>query len=366
MSRKHQHSTSILFLTLPDCGFRGRLHPRWWSRTNVHVLRNGSVVTLFSLHFLTLCIAADHALAFEVLTPSGNFVTANEVQNRDLFWALKGGGPSTFGVVLSLTVKTHAEVPTAGIILNINWTHTLDEDVFWKGVSAFHDLSNYWVDHGIFAYFELMPFRFHVQPIVGPNMTAAQLDEIAKPMFDRLNADNVPYEAVTKEYPTFYDLYIDMFEDEMSGSSVITGGRILPREDFVANATGIVDSYRSVTRDPAVFIIGHVVGPGRALPVVDNAIHPVWRNSSNFVILSYSVPTTASWDEKRAAEDRVTNVVNKALREAAPHGGAYVNEVCPFQDTCEAFVPDSFDRAISKSQTGKAPIGAQTMRGFTV
>jgi len=314
--------------------------------------------------FLNLPIAADHALSFEVLTPSGSFVTANEVQNRDLFWALKGGGPSTFGVVLSLTVKTHAEVPTAGIILNINWTHTLDEDVFWKGVSAFHDLSNHWVDHGIFAYFELMPFRFHVQPIVGPNMTAAQLEAVAKPMFDRLNAENVPYEAVTKEFPTFYDLYIDMFEDEMSGSSVVTGGWIFPKEDFVANATGIVDAYRTITRDPAVFILGHVVGPGTALPVVDNAIHPVWRNASTFIITSYTVSTTASWDEKRIAEDRVTNVIGKAIREAAPHGGAYVNEVWTFSIVYKVCVSDFFNRAISKSQIGNVRIGVRTIQGF--
>jgi FAD/FMN-containing dehydrogenase len=167
---------------------------------------------------LTALSAADHALSFDILTASGDFVTANAACNPDLFWALKGGGPSTFGIVLSVTVKTFPEVPSASIILNINSTHTNDTSLFYKGVAALHDLANHWVDHGMFAFFELSSNRLHVQPLVGPNMTAAQIEEIAKPMFDRLDAEGVPYSTSVKEFATFFDLYIDIFEDELAGS----------------------------------------------------------------------------------------------------------------------------------------------------
>ncbi|WP_150466515.1 FAD-dependent oxidoreductase [Francisella sp. SYW-9] len=43
----------------------------------------------------------------EVVTANGKIVTANECQNQDLFWAIKGGGGGTFGVVTKLTLKTH-------------------------------------------------------------------------------------------------------------------------------------------------------------------------------------------------------------------------------------------------------------------
>ena len=36
-------------------------------------------------------------LQFEIVTPDGKLRTANEFQNKDLFWALRGGGPG-FGV----------------------------------------------------------------------------------------------------------------------------------------------------------------------------------------------------------------------------------------------------------------------------
>jgi hypothetical protein len=58
----------------------------------------------------------------------------------------------------------------------------------------------------MFVFYELSSNRFHVQPILGPNMTAAQIQEIAKPIFDRLDAEGVPYSTSTKEFATFFDL----------------------------------------------------------------------------------------------------------------------------------------------------------------
>ncbi|QIW09853.1 FAD-binding protein [Francisella sp. LA112445] len=43
----------------------------------------------------------------EVVTANGKVVVANECQNQDLFWAIKGGGGGTFGVVTKLTLRTH-------------------------------------------------------------------------------------------------------------------------------------------------------------------------------------------------------------------------------------------------------------------
>ena len=38
-------------------------------------------------------------------------MTANEYQNSDLFWALRGGGGSTYGIVTSVTYRTYPSVP---------------------------------------------------------------------------------------------------------------------------------------------------------------------------------------------------------------------------------------------------------------
>lgn len=51
--------------------------------------------------------AAASLLEVEVVTADGQLRIANACTNPDLFWALKGGGGGTFGVVTRLTLKTH-------------------------------------------------------------------------------------------------------------------------------------------------------------------------------------------------------------------------------------------------------------------
>jgi FAD/FMN-containing dehydrogenase len=51
--------------------------------------------------------AAGNMLEAEVVTADGKLVVANACQNRDLFWALRGGGGGTFGVVVRMTMRTH-------------------------------------------------------------------------------------------------------------------------------------------------------------------------------------------------------------------------------------------------------------------
>jgi FAD/FMN-containing dehydrogenase len=58
----------------------------------------------FSKHYGT---AAGSLLEAEVVTSDGQIRIANACTNPDLFWALKGGGGGTFGVVSRLTVRTH-------------------------------------------------------------------------------------------------------------------------------------------------------------------------------------------------------------------------------------------------------------------
>jgi FAD/FMN-containing dehydrogenase len=52
--------------------------------------------------------AAASLLEAEVVTADGTLRTANACTNADLFWALKGGGGGSLGVVTRLTLRTHA------------------------------------------------------------------------------------------------------------------------------------------------------------------------------------------------------------------------------------------------------------------
>lgn len=61
-------------------------------------------------------LTIDNLLSVDMVLADGSFVTANEGQNADLFWAVRGGG-GNFGVVTSFTFATHpVHTVTAGPI----------------------------------------------------------------------------------------------------------------------------------------------------------------------------------------------------------------------------------------------------------
>lgn len=277
-------------------------------------------------------MGADNVLSFDAITAQGEFVTANAESHPDLYWALMGGGPSSYAVVTAITAKTFPEVPTAGTILNINSTHTNDTELFAKAVKIFHNLSNHYADNGMFVYFEIGPGpqRLHIAPFVGPNMDEKKLNEVLAPLFEQLDAAKVPYDRYTRSFPTFFEFYIDMFEDEPPNQQSIVGGRLFTHSDIEANGDAIADALiMAAMPEPTQlgFNVGHIVNPGHGVPTADNAIHPAWRNASSFVITNVLMTGTESWAVKKEREAFNTNVVGKALRDVSPGGASYVNEV---------------------------------------
>lgn len=173
-------------------------------------------------------------LEFQVLTAAGEYKTANPATNSDLFWALRGGGPSAYALILSTTFRVHADMPSAGAILNINATHTGGNDtLLWEAMSVFHSLANHLVDAGLYVYWEMQAGSLHVQPFVGFGMDVAQLGSVLAPLWEGLDAVGLPgnYSAVVKGFDTLFDLYIDLFEDETAGVTALTGGWMFAHED---------------------------------------------------------------------------------------------------------------------------------------
>lgn len=64
--------------------------------------------------------AAANLLEVEIVTADGEARTANACTNADLFWAIKGGGGGSFGVVTRLTLRTH-DLPefVGGVFANV-------------------------------------------------------------------------------------------------------------------------------------------------------------------------------------------------------------------------------------------------------
>jgi FAD/FMN-containing dehydrogenase len=76
-------------------------------------------------------LAAASLLQAEVVTADGAVRTVNEHRDPDLFWALKGGGGGTFGVVTKVTLRTHELPESFGAV---RWTVRASSDASFLGL----------------------------------------------------------------------------------------------------------------------------------------------------------------------------------------------------------------------------------------
>jgi FAD/FMN-containing dehydrogenase len=83
-------------------------------------------------------LAAANLLEAEIVTADGAIRIVNASREPDLFWALKGGGGGTFGVVTRLTLRTHDLPETFGAI---RFTIKANSDqAFLRLIARFVDL----------------------------------------------------------------------------------------------------------------------------------------------------------------------------------------------------------------------------------
>jgi FAD/FMN-containing dehydrogenase len=136
--------------------------------------------------------AAANLLEAEVVTADGAVRIANAVRNRELFWALKGGGGGTFGVVTRLTLRTHALPGFFGAVLA---TITAASDAAYatlvgQVLSFYHQrlLNRHWGDVLRFGPGRQIAFTMTFQ-----GLTRAQAERTWAPLFAWVTARPADY-----------------------------------------------------------------------------------------------------------------------------------------------------------------------------
>ncbi|KAF7589020.1 hypothetical protein BBP40_004847 [Aspergillus hancockii] len=75
-------------------------------------------------------LAVDNVLEFQIVTADGRLVTANHRQNPALFWALRGGGGGTYGVVTQATVRAYPDDPV--VVTTVSIAAPRENEEFWR------------------------------------------------------------------------------------------------------------------------------------------------------------------------------------------------------------------------------------------
>ncbi len=223
----------------------------------------------------------------EVVTADGRFVTANEKSNPDLFWALRGGGGSTYGVVTSVVIRSYPRLPVTTMTFSFATGGPVSTDRFWAGVRAYFGRLAEYADAGTYGRFAIGgltgEYVFEMLPWFAPGMTRTGLEALAAPLLaDLADLVDLVGPPVYREFDDFYDAWDASFPLEPWGSNLgRSGSRLFPRASW-ENATALeltFDAVRYVV-DQGGSVAGLAVSagpPGAGHP--DNAVNPAWRET---------------------------------------------------------------------------------------
>lgn len=281
-------------------------------------------------------MAADQVLALEIVLPDGRFVSVSETSYPDLFWALRGGGGSTFGVVTSLVIRAYPKLPVTILTFTFGTNDNVTNETFWQGMDLVWATFPAYADAGHYSYWSVScaseaSCSFSTAAHWANNYTTVELQEFVAPLFANLTALGMPPQNVVyAEYDGVLSAFTTTFpaDTEVVGTwTSHVGSRLLPRHNW-QNETSLV-AQSSALRNAAIdagLMLGYNF-KAAANPSInqDNAVNPAWRDTLSHTMLGAVWSQSATANEIAAANKLLTQRL-QTWRDVTPGSGAYMNE----------------------------------------
>ncbi|KII94006.1 hypothetical protein PLICRDRAFT_171694 [Plicaturopsis crispa FD-325 SS-3] len=288
----------------------------------------------------TYGLGVDRVLEFKLVTPDGHVRVASACENPDLFWALRGGGGGTFGVVLESTHRvephtmplqvasvsfnqTATNVPGFMRILTDNATRWGKES--WGGHIGATTLIN-----------------------VTPRLTLDQAKESMKDVVDYALAQNGT--AIVETVPSWNAFFVKyaVASQAKIGIEDFIGSRLVPSKLF-ASPEGRDSVYDVLVgmlpwANPVIIM---------STPYLYNytanstSVTPAWRDSLWHLNMHAAFNWNSTMEEKTATYQTVANVT-QSMRDITPGSGSYFNEGDVYEPNHEqSFWGDNYPRLLS-------------------
>ncbi|OTB02672.1 hypothetical protein M426DRAFT_322434 [Hypoxylon sp. CI-4A] len=283
-------------------------------------IQGGGIAILTSKYGL----AADQVLSWEVVTATGEFVTASLTENSDLFWALRGGGGSTFGIVVSVTIKAFPDTffSTAQLSVLNDGKNT---DAIYSAIGTFFQSLPDLVDAGAWVVWLAGPFGFMVVPAMVPDLRAKELDAHFQPTLKKMDELELEYQYGSADHSDFLSSYNSM-SATWNVSTYHLGGRLIPRElvKDQDSTDALVKAVRAISSQSGISGVAFNASNGVSSPD-EVAANPYFRKTLFSAVLGIPVNYT-DWEANKAAQDHMTNNLLSELRSITPNGASYLNE----------------------------------------
>ncbi|KAJ5238505.1 hypothetical protein N7468_003124 [Penicillium chermesinum] len=268
-------------------------------------------------------LGADQVVEWEVVTATGVHLIASPSQNTDLYWALSGGGPGTYGVVISMTVRAHSDAGVVGgASLSLSSTG-LAPSIYWGAIRQWHEMLLPMTNAGATVNYLVTSSALTVEAITLVNGTADDIHTLLQPFLVYLNRSNVTQAAYTVNTTTSTDFlshylrYFGPLPDGAFATAQLIGGRLL------------MTLVQNITVSTPFYVVGFAANlsiTASRSPVASNAVLPAWRDTGVSLILPSVWNFTLPRSVEVQRELQLTEKLEPQLRKLTPGSGGYLNE----------------------------------------
>ncbi|KAJ6560649.1 FAD-binding domain-containing protein [Mycena vulgaris] len=233
-------------------------------------------------------LAADNVLEFHIVIASGELLQVNSISHPDLFYALRGGGAGSWGVIFSATFRTFPTFDEAFSVIQIAASSNAAMGAL-AAVHAHHIFDLEPVRAG--QYFYVFAARPNTTALTLQlfthiaNTTAAQAAVLLAPF--RNAALALPDVSLVAEEYVVQNVNDALFTaDDAAGNDMVVGSRLIPASVLRERPDTVGKVYEQLLDAGALEVASFVVAGGQVTANADilSAVHPVWRTAKTHLL----------------------------------------------------------------------------------
>ncbi|KAJ7678060.1 FAD-binding domain-containing protein [Mycena polygramma] len=280
----------------------------------------------------TFGLAADNVLEFQVVVASGELLKVNSISHPDLFYALRGGGAGSWGIVVSATFRTFPTFnATSSVIVLLAQNDTVASSLAALHAQHIFDWDSvragqyFWLLKNSAAADSSSAFALNTYM---PNTTTSQSMALLAPF---VNASlELPGVSLYLQQHTYGDINDALYQaDDGVGTNLVMGSRLVPEATYRDSPTTVGTVYEKLLATGTTQILGHLVAGGKVAENanISSAVHPAWRTAKAHLIVTNSWEDSASLAEVREIRNLFHTTQLPILEEmTGSDAGAYSNE----------------------------------------
>ncbi|CAG8973058.1 hypothetical protein HYALB_00010832 [Hymenoscyphus albidus] len=268
-------------------------------------------------------LGIDRVLEFKIVTPDGVFRTANACQNQDLYWALRGGGGGTFGVVMESTSKVEPVLPL--VFSSINLPSNMTNTTTFTRILMENAIR--WSKEGWGG-----PNGPNFMAMVNPFLSLEEAKESMAPILEYTASQGG--NIILETHPTFlsvYEKYVYTTNELGIGFGSLPTNRLIPTELLktqLGQTQILTYLNRVISKGFTPTIFATTPAYYSYIPGSTSAT-PAWRNSTWMV----TTQTQWLWNSTVAEKKAIVSSLKEITRDfeaLAPVSGSYISEADPW------------------------------------